>query len=175
MRVGLVLGAGGVVGASWLIGALEALESETGWRAEDAEVIVGTSAGAVIGTLAAIGIPASYISAYASGRSLDGLGPPPGLELDVDELVEREVGDTYRLALALPPIGPGSWRMALSTLRNPLRHPASAVLCGWLPRGLFSTEPVKRIIDRFVPGDWPEHPNLWIVGCDYVNGKRTVF
>ena len=59
MRVGLVLGAGGVVGASWLIGALEALESETGWRAENAEVIVGTSAGSVIGTLAAVGIPAS--------------------------------------------------------------------------------------------------------------------
>src|SRR5678816_3661985 len=42
MRVGLVLGAGGVVGASWLIGALDALEAETGWRAVDAERIVGT-------------------------------------------------------------------------------------------------------------------------------------
>ena len=33
MRVGLVLGAGGVIGGSWLMGALEALEAETGWRA----------------------------------------------------------------------------------------------------------------------------------------------
>lgn len=31
MRVGLVLGAGGVVGASWLIGSLEAVAQETGW------------------------------------------------------------------------------------------------------------------------------------------------
>src|SRR4051794_11216878 len=175
MRVGIVLGAGGVVGASWLIGALEALESETGWSAANAEYIVGTSAGSVIGTLVASGIPPAYISAYASGRSLDGLEPPPGLELDVAELEAREAGEGYRLALALPPIGPGSWRMALSTLRKPLRHPAGAVLCGWLPRGFVSTAPISRIVDRFVPGDWPEHPNLWIVGCDYASGKRTVF
>ena len=159
MRVGMVLGAGGVVGASWLIGALEALESETGWRAADAEYIVGTSAGSVIGTLVAAGIPPAYISAYASGRSLEA----------------REAGEGYRLALALPPIGPGSWRMALSTLRKPLRHPAGAVLCGWLPRGVVSTAPIARIVDKFVARDWPDHPNLWIVGCDYVSGRRTVF
>src|SRR3954451_21941782 len=175
MRVGMVLGAGGVVGASWLIGALEALESETGWRAADAEHIVGTSAGSVIGTLVASGIPSEYIAAYASGRSLDGMEPPPGLELDVAELEAREAGDGYRLALALPPIRPGSWRMALSTLRNPLRHSPSAVLCGWLPRGFVSTAPIARIVDKFVPGEWPEHPNLWIVGCDYATGRRTAF
>ena len=175
MRVGIVLGAGGVVGASWLIGALEALESETGWSAADADYIVGTSAGSVIGTLVASGIPSAYISAYASGRSLDGMEPPPGLEVDVAELERRESGDAYRLALALPPIGPGSWRMALSTMRNPLRHPAGAVLCGWLPRGFVSTAPIARIVDRFVTGDWPDHPNLWIVGCDYVSGRRAVF
>src|SRR3954465_4011799 len=175
MRVGLVLGAGGVVGASWLIGALEALESDTGWRAADAEYIVGTSAGSVIGTLVASGLPVESISAYAGGRSLEGMEFPEGLDLDVAELEAREAGDGYRLALALPPIGPGSWRMALSTLRNPLRHSPSAVLCGWLPRGFVSTAPIARIVDKFVPGEWPEHPNLWIVGCDYATGRRTAF
>jgi NTE family protein len=175
MRVGLVLGAGGVVGASWLIGALEALESETGWRAADAECIVGTSAGSVIGTLVASGLPVEYISAYAGGRSLEGMEPPEGLELDVAELEARESGDGYSLALALPPIGPGSWRMALSTLRNPLRHSPSAVVAGWLPRGFVSTAPISRIVDRFVPDEWVEHPNLWIVGCDYATGRRTAF
>jgi NTE family protein len=176
MRVGLVLGAGGVVGASWLIGALEALESETGWHAADAEVIVGTSAGSVIGTLSSTGIPPAYMGAYASGRSLDELERPAGLEeLTEDDLVERSDGSDYQIALALPPIGPGSWRLALSTLRNPLRHPPSAMLAGWLPRGFVSTEPISRIVDRFVPDAWPDHPNLWIVGCDYVSGRRTVF
>jgi NTE family protein len=176
MRVGLVLGAGGVVGASWLIGALEALESETGWRAADAEVIVGTSAGSVIVTLASTGIPPAYMGAYASGRSLDELERPAGLEdLTEEDLVDRSDGSDYRIALAPPPIGPGSWRLALSTLRNPRSHPPSAMLAAWLPRGFVSTEPISRIVDRFVPDIWPEHPNLWIVGCDYVSGKRTVF
>src|SRR3954454_3896591 len=176
MRVGMVLGAGGVVGASWLIGALEALESETGWRAADAEVIVGTSAGSVIGTLASTGIPPAYMGAYASGRSLDDLEAPAGLEdLMPEDLEDRSSGADYRIALAPPPIGPGSWRMVLGTLRNPLRHSPSAMLAGWLPRGLFSTEPISNIVDRFVPGEWPAHPNLWIVGCDYASGKRTVF
>src|SRR5256885_4983163 len=106
MRVGMVLGAGGVVGASWLIGALEALESETGWRASDAEHIVGTSAGSVIGTLVASGIPAEYVAAYAGGRSLDGIEPPPGLELDVAELEAREAGEGYPLGPPFPPHRP---------------------------------------------------------------------
>ena len=38
------------------MGALDALESETGWRAANADVIVGPSAGSVIGTLTATGI-----------------------------------------------------------------------------------------------------------------------
>src|SRR3954453_6078856 len=71
MRVGLVLGAGGVLGASWLIGALEALESETGWSPSEAELVVGTSAGSVGGALGADGIPPAYMNAYAGGRALD--------------------------------------------------------------------------------------------------------
>src|SRR5689334_24431198 len=106
MRVGLVLGAGGVVGASWLMGALEALESETGWRAADADVIVGTSAGSDVGTLVSTGIPPAYMGAYASGRSLDDLQVPAELEhLAPGEDEVRESGDGYRLKAALPPIG----------------------------------------------------------------------
>src|SRR4051794_6270745 len=148
MRVGMVPGAGGVVGASWLIGALEALESETGWRAADAEHIVGTSAGSVIGTLVASGIPAEYIAAYAGGRSLDGIEPPPGLEVDVAELEAREAGEGYRLALALPPIGPGSWRVGPSTPRQPFQHPASAGVCGWPPRRLVRTPPHSGLLGK---------------------------
>src|SRR5437763_17027061 len=89
MRVGLVLGAGGVVGASWLIGALDALEAETGWRAVDAERIVGTSAGAVVGALAATGIPSEYMSAYAAGRTLEGFAEA---ESRADRSEERREG-----------------------------------------------------------------------------------
>ena len=45
MKVGLVLGAGGVLGGAWLTGALHAIARETGWDPGSADRIVGTSAG----------------------------------------------------------------------------------------------------------------------------------
>lgn len=47
-KTGLVLGAGGLMGLAYHAGVLRALEKEAGFRADDAELIVGTSAGAVI-------------------------------------------------------------------------------------------------------------------------------
>jgi NTE family protein len=55
MRVGLILGGGGEVGIAWEIGVLAALEEETGFRASTAEVIAGTSAGAIVGAYVAQG------------------------------------------------------------------------------------------------------------------------
>jgi len=39
----LVLGAGGVLGAAWMVGALQALEDETGVDVREFEAFVGTS------------------------------------------------------------------------------------------------------------------------------------
>jgi NTE family protein len=148
MRVGLVLGAGGVVGASWLIGALDALESETGLAPARADVIVGTSAGSVVGAMGAAGVPPALLAAYASGRpraELADLEHLVGDELDEIDRIASDSPDRFRLQLALPPIGPGSWRMALSTLRRPLRHTPAAVLGGWLPRGVVRRpQPLRR-------------------------------
>ena len=51
MRFGLVLGAGGVVGMSYHAGVLHALAQEGGIDPASADLIVGTSAGSVMGTL----------------------------------------------------------------------------------------------------------------------------
>jgi NTE family protein len=48
-RVGLVLGAGGVTGEAFHRGVLQALRDVAGWDARDAEVVVGTSAGSLVG------------------------------------------------------------------------------------------------------------------------------
>ena len=172
MRVGLVLGAGGVVGASWLIGALEALEAETGWRAAQAERIVGTSAGSVVGALAAAAIPGEYMSAYSSGRTLDGFAEA---ETRAAALTDRLLGSEYRLQRALPPVGPGSWRLAFNTLLHLRSHTPATVLAGWLPRGFISTAPIQRLVETFVPGAWPDHPGYWAVAADYGSGKRVAF
>lgn len=54
-RVALVLGAGGITGIAWLSGALTALREETGWDPATADLITGTSAGAVAATVLAAG------------------------------------------------------------------------------------------------------------------------
>jgi NTE family protein len=171
MRVGLVLGAGGVVGASWLIGALEALESETGFSPGTADVVVGTSAGSVVGALVAAGLPPSLLAAYSAGGplELEGFTDVQGTLAEI----ARVSPDRFRLQLALPPIGPGSWRMALSTLRRPLHHTPAAVLGGWLPRGVISTAPIRHLVDRLVGEEWPQA--LRVVTCDYRTGRRAVF
>jgi NTE family protein len=180
MRVGLVLGAGGVVGASWLIGALEALEAHTGWRAGEADRIVGTSAGSVIGAFAAAGVPAPLMAAYVDGRGLDEmaaaeLDPGAIARLLTDDGGERIVGSEYRLHRALPPVGPGSWRLALESLRHPRSHSPTVMMAGWLPRGFISTAAIQALVARFILDDWPDHPSYWAVAADYATGRRVAF
>ena len=189
MRVGLVLGAGGVVGASWLIGALEALEDETGWDPSQAEMIVGTSAGSVVGALTASGFPPAYMAGYVAGRQVDeiadaaaragkqraGIEEALALARSAEGNGTRLDGSGYRLARALPPIRPGSWRLALNTLMRPQRHSPAAVLCGWLPRGFVRTDPISSLIEAFIPGDWPGHKAFWAVAADYASGRRVAF
>lgn len=185
MRVGLVLGGGGLVGASWLIGALEALEAETGWSPSDAELIVGTSAGSVVGAMAAAGIPPAFMAAYSSGRALDGLAEAEergdglseklsGLLVSAADVAARATGAEFRLHRGLPPVGPGSLRMAVATLLHPTSHAPTALLGGWLPRGFISTRPISDLVETFV-GDWPDHPGFRPVAADYRSGKRVVF
>ena len=47
-RTGLVFGAGGVLGAAWMTGALASLQDRLPCAAGDVDVIVGTSAGSVL-------------------------------------------------------------------------------------------------------------------------------
>lgn len=173
MRVGLVLGAGGVVGAAWLIGALQALEDETGWSPGTAERIVGTSAGSVIGALTAGGAGAALLAGYACGETRSDPAEVAAVERLADEIADPWVGASYRLTV--PRLGPGSWRLGISTLLHPLSHSPAALVSGWLPRGMVRTDPIRELVERFVPGYWPEHPSCWAVGCDYATGRRVVF
>jgi NTE family protein len=171
MRVGLVLGAGGVVGASWLMGALDALQSETGWNPHEAEQIVGTSAGSVVGAMVADGLEPALMAAYACGKSLDAY---EDAERRASAFSERLDDTQYRLERGLP-IGPGSWRLAAATLLKPHRHPPAHLFAAAMPRGFISTAPISELMDRFVRGDWPDHPAYRAVAADFTSGRRTLF
>jgi NTE family protein len=56
-----------------------------------------------------------------------------------------------------------------------MRYSPAAVMAGWAPRGMISTEPLKDTVRRVVPSGWAEHPDLWIMACDYASGRRVAF
>ena len=172
MKVGLVLGAGGVAGGAWLTGALDALAVQTGWDPGSADRIVGTSAGSVIGAFTAAGIPPWFMVAHSKGETFPGLTGPDGRPASE---ADRSGGAVFRLHRGLPSIGPGSLRLGLSTLIRPRRHTPLELTVGWLPRGMISTEPISDIVRRSVPTDWVDHPGFWAVACDYATGRRVAF
>src|ERR671916_354941 len=112
MKVGLVLGAGGIMGGAWLTGGLHALASETDWDPGSADRIVGTSAGSMNGALVASGVPPWLMVAHSAGEDFGGLEGPAGRPASE---ADRSAGAIFRLHRGLPAIGPGSLAMALRT------------------------------------------------------------
>src|SRR3954452_11187334 len=172
MRVGLVLGAGGVLGGAWLTGGLAALADETGWDPGSADYVVGTSAGSVIGALVAGGVPPWFMVAHSSGESFDGLNDIAG---NPAATASRSGGAVFRLHRGLPSLGPGSWRLGVAAVRNPRMYTPMAALAAWAPVGLISTEAIKDVVRRVVTEGWADHPDTWIVACDYRSGRRVPF
>ena len=172
MKVGLVLGAGGIQGGAWLTGGLDAIAQETGWDPASADRIVGTSAGSMIGALVAAGVPPWFMVAHSAGETFEGVTDATG---ESHAEADRSGGAVFRLHRGLPKIGPGSWNLALRTLLRPRRYPPAALGIGWLPRGVISTEPLKEQVRRVVPDGFGPHPRLWVVACDYATGRRVAF
>jgi NTE family protein len=162
MKIGLVLGAGGIQGGAWLTGGLDAIAEETGWDPAEADYVIGTSAGSMIGALCASGVPPWFMVAHSRGETFGGVRDAQGRPAAT---ADRAAGARFELERTWPPIGPGSWRLALRTLANPRRYTPATVFSGWLWRGVFSTESLKETIRRVVPTGWSPHPNLWIVAA----------
>jgi NTE family protein len=161
-----------VQGGAWLTGGLDAVAESTGWDPASAEVIVGTSAGSMIGSLLAAGLPPWFMVAHSRGESFAGMTDARG---EPAENADRSAGARFRLERGALPLFPGSLPLAVRSMLRPQRHTPAGVLSGWLPRGMISNEPLREIIHRSVEGSWTEHPNHWVVACDYSRGRRVSF
>jgi NTE family protein len=157
-RIGLVLGGGGVLGAAWLMGGLGALVRETGWDPEHADMVLGTSAGAVVAALVA-----------ASHRPWQII--EKGFEA---EFLDVLAGAAYRIEMPDRLSRWGSWRMVVEAWRGGGDSALNRLWAGVLPHGLVSTRHIEHMIDRRAR-DWPRRPRLWIVATDYDTGRRQVF
>ena len=165
-RRGLVLGAGGVLGAAWTIGALAAVEEEYGWDPREAEVLIGTSAGSVLASFLGCGVGVEQLLNHQRGIVVPG---DPEIDYDPD----RDSGG------ALPPrpkLGIGSPRGVLSTALRPWKVTPMGALSAVLPQGRGSLAPLGQLVDAVLPdGGWAAHPRTWVVAMDYDSGRRVAF
>ena len=149
--VGLVLGAGGIVGAAFHAGVLAALDDHIGWDARTASLVVGTSAGSGIGATVRAGLePAEFLARATGGM--------PAVDLP-----------------RRPSLGRRLPRPAAPWLVWPPRARPGRALAGLLPAGTIPTAVVGERI-RTLYGDrrWPDEP-LWICALRLGDGRRVVF
>jgi len=170
-RVGLVLGAGGMIGHAYHAGVLAALEDQLGWDARDASLIVGTSAGSVVGSILRAGIGARDLAARSTGEPLS----PEAAHLVARSEAATPAGPPLRprRARGLPRMAaPGM--VARAVLRPFWWNRPGVVLAGAIPAGRVPTEWVSAGI-RVLYGDaWSERP-LWIAAVRLGDGRRVVF
>lgn len=148
-RIGLVLGGGGASGLAFHAGVLWALHHDLGWDPRTADIIVGTSAGSIVGALLRSDVAPEDLAAWATDAdpSTEGHGFRAVME-SADSAVTRR---------AVPRLTMPGWHML-----NALRHPSliPGAMATMLPHGLHDHSPRVATLDRLVE-TWPSKP-LWI-------------
>jgi NTE family protein len=150
-----------------MVGALHAIATETGWDPGGADIVLGTSAGSMIGTLLCSAVPTWLLVAYGSGEDL-------GESQRSGHSPSGHFGAGFRLHWSFPRPVLGSPGLALRSMREPWKYGPAGIIA-WLPQGVVSTDPLKVAVRRVVPSGWSSHPNLWITAIDYQTGARVVF
>ena len=148
-RTALVLGGGGITGIAWEIGILHGL-AEHGVDLTDADVVVGTSAGSVVGSQITCGIPLADL--YA-----EQLAP-----------ADAEIGGRFKRSgaarLVVPYVLPGSGR-------DKLRRVGSLAMKAHAPG---SVDRVGVIRSRLPVHAWPDR-DLRVTAVEAETGRLTVF
>ncbi len=163
-KIGLVLGGGGIAGYAFHAAVLATIEELTGYDPRTAEIVVGTSAGAIAGAVIRGGIPTEA----ARDRLIDGSADLE--ELDALRLLS---GRTPRV---MPRIwtGPGAPSMALAEVRRGRRLRISKLVAALLPQGRQTLAPVTAPLDILHGDTWPER-TLWIPATELRTGRLAVF
>ena len=165
-RRGLVLGAGGVLGAAWSIGALDALSEVEGFAPHEADIVVGTSAGSVLAALLGSGLTARDLLDHQRGM-------PLSREIALEWSYERSTGGAHP---GRPRLGVGSPALLRRSLVRPRQVPPLAVLAALTPPGTGTLAEVGAAVRSVAGGDgWAPRDGIWVVAMDYDTGRRVAF
>ncbi len=167
--IGLVLGAGGVVGQAYQAGVLAALEREAHWDAGEADIIVGTSAGSVTGAALRVGVPATDLAASAYGKPMS----PQGGALLKRILPDENPLPVPSVLSLLRPWNTPSPDLIRRTVRRPLAFRPDVAAMTLLPRGRINISERAKALNELIGDDWPD--GLWICAARRSDGGRVVF
>ena len=165
MNIALVLGAGGIVGHAYHSAVLAAINRVTKWDPDDADVIIGTSAGSGIGAVVrGGGEPSELIS-----RVLEAPSNPEVMER-LERMTTPEPRSSVTSFLPLPASVP----LALKSLIPPWDIQVGAFLAGVLPEGRVHTSVMGEHARALHGSAWPDK-DLWICATRLSDGELVVF
>jgi NTE family protein len=165
----LVLGAGGVLGAAWMTGALPAIQERMRCPVADVDLMVGTSAGSVLAAALRCGASIDEIVAYQRGEPVGALA---GL------------GEVHGGPWPRPPrLRFGSPRLMASAFMAPHRVHPTVHASAWLPVGRENharLHAMVHLLHSMAPPcalapHWVERGQTWVIAVDYDSGQRVVF
>lgn len=166
-RVALVLGSGGIVGGAYHAGVLKALHDTWGIDARQVDLIVGTSAGSIVGALVVAGLHPNDLFRRETGKPLS----PGGQKLLNKARALRGPKPNPRSAIGVPAAPEVLWQ----ALTRPHRVSPGAVAASLLPRGSVSTDHMAGMVDGLLGSSWPSLPALKICAVELARAKRVVF
>jgi NTE family protein len=165
-RIGLVLGAGGPVGHAYHAGVLRALAGTLGWDARDAEVVLGTSAGAQVGALLRAGMHADDLAARTGDGELSEGGKA---------IAQHYTRGSRRPDPSRPRrLTPSAPRYLRGLLSRPWTMRPGRFVSAMLPTGRVCTRVQADGLRQLFGERWPAR-KLWITAVHLDSGAAVVF
>lgn len=163
----LVLGSGGMAGGAFHAGVLKALHDIWHLDARDAKTVVGTSAGALTGSLIAAGLSADDVFRRETGKLLS----PEGAGLL--NAARSTIGKRHRPSAGFG--GPAAPEVLTHFAFRPWSIPPGTVAAALLPRGRVPTDAMASLVKGLHGTTWPTRPRLEVVTVSLSDGSRRVF
>lgn len=166
-----MLGAGGVLGAAWMTGALPVVQERVQRPLSEVDLVLGTSAGSVLAAALRCRISVEEMIAHQRGEATGVLRHSA-----VDDIAGGPWPPRPRLRV-------GSPRLLLTSLLTPHRMHLGVTASAWLPHGRGTHRTLREMVHALhthahapdPPPAWVSGGQTWIAAVDYDSGRRVIF